>query len=92
MTQKRYFPKDKVSFFGTANGMMLGAGLWGVPPEVDLGSYYEGGVTNRDTYVYIAQWSEKDPAVLWTKASALFMPVLFNPNSLYVAKVIETAG
>lgn len=92
VTQKRYFPKDKVSFFGTSNGMRLGAGLWGVPPEVDLASYYEGGVTNRDIYVYISQWSEKDPAVLWTKASALFMPVLFNPNSLYVAKVIETPG
>ena len=89
--QHRYFPKNKVTFFGTINGMRLGAGLWGVPPEVDLASYYEGGVQNRDTYVYISQWSEKDPAVLWTKASALYMPVLFNPYSLYVAAVTETA-
>jgi len=92
VSSKRYFPKNVVTFFGTSNGMRLGAGLWGVPPEVDLASYYEGGVTNRDTYVYISQWSEKDPAVLWTKASALYMPVLFNPNSLYVAKVIETSA
>jgi hypothetical protein len=90
--QQRYFPKEKVTFFGTSNGMRLGAGLWGVPPEVDIASYYEGGVTNRDVYVYISQWSEKDPAVLWTKASALFMPVLYNPNGLYVASVIETPG
>ena len=90
--QQRYFPKNKVTFFGTSNGMRLGSGLWGVPPEVDLAAYYEGGVQNRDTYVYISQWSEKDPAVLWTKASALYMPVLFNPNSLYVATVTETAG
>ena len=76
----------------SSNGMRLGAGLWGVPPEVDLASYYEGGVINRDIYVYISQWSEKDPAVLWTKASALFMPVLFNPYSLYVATVTETPG
>lgn len=88
----RYYPKNKVTFFGTGNGMRLGTGLWGVPPEVDLASYYEGGVSNRDTYVYISQWSEKDPAVLWTKASALYMPVLFNPYSLYVATVTETAG
>lgn len=92
VTQKRYFPKNKVTFFGTANGMRLGAGLWGVPPEVDLAAYYEGGVESRDTYVYISQWSTEDPAVLWTKASALFMPVLFNPNSLYVATVTETPG
>ena len=90
--QERYFPKSKVTFYGTGNGMRLGAGLWGVPPEVDLANYYEGGVTNRDTYVYISQWTEKDPAVLWTKASSLYMPVLFNPNSLYVATVTETAG
>jgi hypothetical protein len=88
----RYFPKNKVAFFGTGNGMRLGTGLWGVPPEEDLAAYYEGGVSNRDTYVYISQWAEKDPAVLWTKASALYIPVLFNPNSLYVATVTETAG
>lgn len=87
---QRYFPKGKVTFFGTSNGMRLGAGLWGIPPEVDLAAYYEGGVSNRDTYVYISQWSEKDPAVLWTKASALYIPVLYNPNSLYVATVTET--
>jgi hypothetical protein len=30
---------------------------------------------------------EKDPAVLWTKASTLFMPVLYNPNSIFPATV-----
>lgn len=43
-------------------------------------------------YVYVSQWAEKDPAVLWTKASALFMPVLYNPNSLFVATVSNTPG
>ena len=90
VSSHRYYPKNKVTFFGTSNGMRLGAGLWGVPPEVDLAAYYEGGVQNRDVYTYISQWCEKDPAVLWTKASALFMPVLFNPDSLYVATVTET--
>ena len=91
VSQKRYFPKNVVTFYGTANGMRLGAGLWGVPPEDELAAYYEGGVSgSRNPYVYISQWAEKDPAILWTKASALFMPVLYNPNSLYVATVIET--
>ena len=30
---------------------------------------------------------EKDPTVLWTKASGLFIPVLYNPNSLFIATV-----
>ena len=92
VTSKRYFPKNVCTFYGTGNGMRLGSGLWGVPPEEELGAYYEGGVTgSRNPFVYISQWAEKDPAVLWTKASALFIPVLFNPYSLYVCKVIETA-
>lgn len=87
----RYFPKNVVSFFGTANGMRLGAGLWGTPPEEELAGYYEeAGASSVSAYVYMTQWAEKDPAVLWTKASALYIPVLFNPNSLYVAKVIST--
>jgi hypothetical protein len=30
--------------------------------------------------------------VTWTKASALFMPVLYNPNALYVAAYANTPG
>ena len=41
-------------------------------------------------YVYVSQYAENDPAVTWTKASALFMPALYNPNGLYVASVQET--
>ena len=90
---KRYFPKNVVTFFGTANGMRLGAGLWGAPPEEDLAGYYEqSGDSSVSPYVYMTQWAEKDPAILWTKASTLYIPVLFNPYSLYIAKVIETAG
>ena len=36
------------------------------------------------------QWMETDPAVLWTKASGLFMPVLYNPNSLFIATVSDS--
>lgn len=90
---KRYYPADKVTFFGTVGGAKLGTGLWGDPPEVDAGRFYnvstEGAVS---PYVYVMQWMETDPAVLWTKASGLFMPVLFNPNSLFIASVTETEG
>lgn len=94
VTQKRYFPIGKVSFFATNNAGRVGAGLWGNPPELDAASGFSGGVSasSASPYVYISQWTEKDPAVLWTKASALFMPVIYNPNALYVASVTETAG
>jgi hypothetical protein len=92
VTQKRYFPADKVSFFGTGNGMRLGTGLWGVPPEEQIARFEQVAPSSENPYVYMTQWAEKDPAVVWTKASALFMPVLFNPNSLYVATVTETPG
>ena len=90
---KRYYPKNVISFFGTGNGQKFGSGLWGVPPEVRLSNFYADGTRPaQNPYVYLHQWAEDDPAVLWTKASALFIPVLYNPNSLYVATVIETPG
>ena len=87
----RYFPKNVVSFFGTSNGMKLGSSLWGVPPEVDIARFYEVGASTENPYVYMTQWAETDPAVLWTKASALYIPVLYSPHSLYVAKVVDGA-
>ena len=92
ITQKRYFPADKITFFAANQGGALGTGLWGDPPEVDAARFYEVSGSGVSPYVYIMQWMETDPAVLWTKASGLFMPVLYNPNSLYIASVTETTG
>lgn len=92
VTSKRYYPSDKVTFFGTANGMRLGTGLWGLPPEIEIANFAEVGTSSASSYVYMTQWAEKDPAVVWTKASALYMPVLYNPNSLFIASITETAA
>ena len=90
-TKHRYFPENKVTFFSTTPGGKLGTGLWGAPPEEELAKFYDTAKTSgEDPYVYITQWAEKDPAVLWTKASALFIPVLYDPYSLYIATVDET--
>lgn len=84
VVSKRYYPQDKITFFATNPAGQLGVGLWGDPPEVDVARLME--VSQGDApYVYLSQWTEHDPAVLWTKASALFMPVLYNPNSLFIA-------
>ena len=93
ITTKKYYPQDKVTFFATNPAGVLGTGLWGNPPEVDAANFYK--VNTEPTvnpYVYVMQWMETDPAVLWTKASALFMPVLYSPNSLFIANVSETTG
>lgn len=87
---KRYFPEDKVTFFATNPSGRMGIGLWGNPPEVDAGQIMEVGASGVSPYVYISQWQETDPAVLWTKASALFMPVIYNPNALFIASVDDS--
>lgn len=92
ITTSRYFPADKITFFATNPGGKMGIGLWGPSPESDAGQFMDVNTSSESPYVYITQWMEKDPAVLWTKASGLFMPVLYNPNSLFIASVTETAG
>lgn len=92
VSTKRYYPADKVTFFATNPGGRVGIGLWGNPPEVDARIDMEVSASSQSPYVYISQWNEKDPAVLWTKASGLFMPVLYNPNSLFIAAVTATTG
>ena len=84
---KRYYPDNKITFFSTNVGGQLGMGLWGDAPELDVQRLLDVASSEESPYVAITQWSEKDPAVLWTKASALFMPVLYNPNSLFIAEV-----
>lgn len=91
-TTKRYFPDDKITFFGTVGGIPLGVGLWGDAPEVDVARFMQVTGSAAGPYIAISQWTEHDPAVLWTKASALFMPVLYNPNSLFIATVPPEAG
>ena len=87
---ERYFPADKITFFATINGGQLGTGLWGDPPEVDIQRFMDVQQSEYP-FVYVSQWVENDPTVLWTRASGLFMPVLYNPNSLFIATVESDA-
>lgn len=92
VTKQRYFPENRITFFSANTNGKLGDGLWGDPPETDVAKYMDVGTSEVSPYVYVSQYIENDPAVLWTKASALFMPVLYNPNSLYIANATSTAG
>lgn len=89
----RYYPADKITFFATNPGGRLGVGLWGNPPEIDAKLVNQKvNASGESPYVYVSQWMENDPAVLWTKASGLFMPVLYNPSSLYIATAKTSAA
>lgn len=90
VTTARYYPQNKMTFFAKVAGNSLGVGLWGDSPEADVAQLLDVSTSGESPYVYITQWSENDPAVLWTKASTLFMPVLYNPNSLFIAEAANT--
>ncbi len=87
ITKKRYFPDNRITFFASNPAGRVGSGLWGDPPEVQLGGFYPVNASGVAPYVYVTQKMEWDPAVLWTKASGLFMPVLFHPSFLWIATV-----
>lgn len=87
----RYFPENKVSFFAANPSGLLGTVAWGDPPEATAGSLSTATVSGESPYVYIKQWLEDDPDVLWTKASALFIPILYSPSSLWIATVIDSS-
>lgn len=87
----RYFPENKISFFATNPGGLLGTVAWGDPPEATAGNLSIATTSGESPYVYIKQWLEDDPDVLWTKASALFIPILYSPSSLWIATVIDSS-
>lgn len=87
VVSKKYYPQNKLSFFAANASGKLGTGLWGDSPEADVADFHKVSGSSISPYVYIMQWAETDPSVLWTKASSLFMPVLYNPNSLWIATV-----
>lgn len=90
VTSARFYPEDKISFFATMVGGRIGSGLWGDPPESDVSTFgLNVAVSQSSPFVYVSQYVENDPVILWTKASTLFMPILYNPNSLWIAKVVD---
>lgn len=85
LNTKRYFDEDKlIAISPLANGT-LGAGLWGATPEERA----QGPWTSKSSSQYITtvMWEEPDPVAVWTKASGMFIPVIPNPDGLYIGTV-----
>lgn len=82
-TTKRFFPDDKMAFLSNGTASSFGIGLWGVTPEeADYGQYNE---KSANQFITITQWATPDPVAVWTKASGVFIPVVPNPNGLFIA-------
>lgn len=85
----RYYPENKITFFATNPAGKLGIGLWGNPPETDLPGFVKKKANGESPYVFVSQWIENDPVVLWTRASGLFIPVLYSPTSLFIGTILD---
>ena len=94
VTIRRYYPQDKITFIATNPAGRVGVGLWGDPPEIELSRYgaQVGTGGSASPFVYITQYAENDPAVVWTKASGLFIPVIYNPTHIFIATVSTTGA
>lgn len=87
----RIVPADKVLLLPAAvasddfGGTELGATLWGTTAESLEPNY---GLAGEDQPGIVAGvYSEEDPVSLWTKAAAIGLPVLANPNLAWVADI-----
>ncbi len=75
----RFFPDDVISFFG---GTSFGEGLYTTTPS-EL--YGEANQTNG--FVAFNTWKSQDPAGVWTKAEAVYLPVPKNIDGLFICTV-----
>lgn len=82
---RRFFPEMNIAFLTTAG--TVGTSLYGyTPEELDLADSAAVKLSEKN-YVTITSWKEVDPVCTWTKASSLFVPVLKDSNSLFIAKI-----
>lgn len=87
----RIVPADKVLLLPApvasddSEGTELGATLWGTTAESLEPNY---GLASEDRPGIVAGiYSEEDPVSIWTKASAIGLPILANPGLAWVADV-----
>ncbi|WP_328967966.1 major capsid protein [Streptomyces sp. NBC_00239] len=80
----RITPEDKILFlpeFGDA----LGQTLWGVPVEADDPRY---GLAGSEAGIAVGAYKSEDPQTIWTRATAIALPVVAAPDLSFVADVL----
>lgn len=77
----RMYPEMAITFLTTMGS--IGASLYGYTAE-ELA--YRGEKSER-SYCMLTSWVQDDPCITWTKAAALFVPVLKDVNGIFIAKI-----
>jgi hypothetical protein len=83
-TPTRVTPVDKICFlpeFGDA----VGQTLWGVPVEADDPRY---GLAGDAAGIAVGAYKTEDPQTVWTRATAIALPVVAAPDLTFVADVL----
>jgi hypothetical protein len=81
----RVIPDNILIFLpGGADAGQLGRVLWGTTAEASEPSY---GLAGNEAGVVAGTYTTWDPVALWTKAAAIALPVVVNPNLTFVAKI-----
>lgn len=82
-TTHRFYPENKISFFGGEGG--IGKGFYTRTPEelANIENQSKGFVT-------ITNWDTPDPVATWTKASAMYIPVIADIDNLFIATLTNT--
>lgn len=86
-TSARYFDRNTFSLYTVGVNGAIGTGLWGVTPEENAQGPWVA--KSAQQFITISQWATPDPVATWTKASGVFIPVLPDPNGLFIAKVSQ---
>ncbi|MFJ3248316.1 major capsid protein [Streptomyces sp. NPDC086782] len=80
----RVTPESKLAFL-PAQGEALGKTLWGVPVEANDPRY---GLAGDGAGVAVGGYKSEDPQTLWTRATAIVLPVAAAPDLTFVADVL----
>lgn len=83
-TATRVTPEDKILFL-PEQGDAAGKTLWGVPVEANDPRY---GLAGDAAGIAVGGYKSEDPQTVWTRATAIALPILANPDLTFVADVI----
>lgn len=84
-TGTRVIPDNRLVFLPGGNSQ-LGSTLWGTTAEALDPDF--GVDSTQAPGIVAGSYSTKDPVALWTKASAIGLPVLANPDLSFVSRVL----
>jgi hypothetical protein len=82
-TSTRVTPANKILFLPPAN-VKVGETLWGSPIESADPRY---GLAGVEAGVAVGAYYTEDPQVLWTRATAIVLPIVGNPDVTMTATV-----